>query len=130
MKKFIIFTLLVVLAFAVYGQERPHAPMSQYVDEMTGHDWRAMSFSQQTSIVQGFFLAYSAVWDVFIHNISDGAGYNALTEEQQVWLDDLFYIPVGVSVAIQRIDRYYAESHRRAHLLRETLLWATDKEWW
>ena len=62
MKKFLIlFLLILAVVFSVYGQERPHVPMSQYVDGMTGHDWRAMSFSQQTSIAQGFFLAYSAM---------------------------------------------------------------------
>ena len=62
--------------------------------------------------------------------MSDGAGWDSLTKDQQERLDDLFYIPIGISVVIQRTDRYYAEASRRAHLLRETLLWAADKEYW
>jgi hypothetical protein len=131
MKK-MIFVALVLFAYSsqVVSQERPYEPMSRFVDGMTGQDWILMTLSQQVSVIQGFYLAYSAIWDVFIHNMSDGFGPDDLTATDLQQLEDLFYIEVTIDTARRRIDNYYAEPSRLNILLRDALLWSVDKEYW
>lgn len=131
MKKiFFVILMFLVLASVITAQERPYVPLSNYNDEMSGQDWRLMTLSQQISLLQGFYIAYSAIWDVFIHNISDGEGYESLSDEQNQQLKDLFFVQVGIESARRRIDNQYAEPSNRNIFLRDVLLWATDKEYW
>lgn len=95
------------------------------VEDIDGHDWRLWSMEQKLGYVQGFYSAYSSVWQRMYLSFGE-----SVTEEDEARLEEWFYIPLGTGDMIDRIDAFYDDYDNRNELLYMVLMYAGGKDYW
>lgn len=98
---------------------------SEGVEDINGFDWWVFSEDAKVGYVQGFYSAYSSVWERFYSELGETA-----TPEDEKRLEELFYIPLSVGEMIDRVDSFYSDYDNRDLLLYMVLMYISGKDYW
>jgi len=95
------------------------------VEDLDGFDWITASSDSKIGYVQGFYAAYSSIWERFYTEAETD-----FTDEEVNDLENMFYIPLLVGEMVDRIDNYYADYDRRDQRLYHVLMFIAGKDYW
>lgn len=116
MKRIVLVVLMLTIASLAFAQ---------YVEDMDGHDWRQWSYDHKVGYVQGFYSAYSSVWEWILVDLGDST-----TEDDRQNLERMFFINVSIGDMIDRIDEFYNTYKNREYTIYSTLMWIAGKDYW
>lgn len=114
---------LIIVLFALVALTLP--AFSQAIEDINGHDWRLWSTEQRAGYVQGFYSAYSSVWERMYLTMGESA-----TEEDIERMEEWFYIPLNVGKMVERINTFYSDYDNRSEVLYMVLMYAAGKDYW
>lgn len=98
---------------------------AQYVEDMNGTDWRAWQYEQKVGFVQGFYVAYSSIWE----RMHEELGREPTAAEQQHFRD-YFHIEIGTADMVTGVDQFYASPKNRVYTLYSVVMMLAEKDYW
>lgn len=116
MKRFIFVVVLVLFASLAFAE---------YVEDMDGHDWRLWSEDHKIGYVQGFYSAYSSIWERFQWELG-----SSMNEDDTKRMEEMFFISLSIGDMINRLDAYYHTYKNRDYTIYSVLMWIAGKDYW
>jgi hypothetical protein len=116
MKRVILVVVLMLFASLAFAE---------YVEDMDGHDWHLWSGEHKIGYIQGFYSAYSSIWERFRHELG-----SSMTSEDEDRMEEMFFIRVTVGDMIDRLDEFYSSYKNRNYTIYSTLMWIAGKDYW